>query len=90
MEKIKFKDSWGKEDEFEVVEEFPEGYVVWNIGRHNFPVESYVPIARDLGHFNVDNPKCIKVKDEKTAQKIMHEAAWGKGFVDKKKFLRLI
>lgn len=29
----KFRDSkWGRVDEFEIVDTFPSGYVVWNIG----------------------------------------------------------
>lgn len=84
-----FRDSWRRLDIFEVTDEFPGGYVVWNIGRHNFPYECYVPIARDIGNYHVDRPKCIKVKDEKLALTIMDEAAHGKGFVGRFRFQSL-
>lgn len=33
-------------DRFEVVETFPRGYVVWNIGRRNFPFPGFIPLAK--------------------------------------------
>ena len=89
MKKIRFKDSLGQNDELGVVNDFPYGYVVWNIGRHNFPCECYVPIARYIGDYRVDKPKCIKVKDEQTALKIMDYASHCKGFVERDKFITL-
>ena len=84
-----FKDSFGMFNLFEVVDEFPGGYVVWNIGRHNFPCEEYVPIAKDMGNYQVSNPKCIKVKDEETALAIMHASEHGKGNIGRFEFQRL-
>ncbi len=81
-----FRDSWHELGMFEVVDDFPGGYVVWNIGRHNFPHESYVPIAMDIGNYRVDNPKCIKVKSEELALSIMYKAAHGKGFIGRLDF----
>ena len=28
------------------ISEVPYGYVVWNIGRHNFPLRGYIPMCR--------------------------------------------
>ena len=28
------------------ISEVPLGYVVWNIGRHNFPLRGYIPMCR--------------------------------------------
>lgn len=64
----------GREDVFEIVNEFPKGYYVWNIGRQNFPHECYVPLAKplyDKYHIDLSKLKAIKVKDEKTAIEIM-------------------
>ena len=83
---LMFRDSLRRPDMLEVVDEFPPRYVVWNIGRQNFPYESYVPIARDLGGYRCDMPRCIKVKDEELALSIMHKAAHCKGFIDRYKF----
>lgn len=35
---------------FKIVENFPAGAIVWNIGRHNFPFEGYIPVAYPLGN----------------------------------------
>lgn len=76
---------YGRLDEFEVVGVFPDGYVVWNIGRRNFPFEGYIPLTRLIwnkeleGNFNIDlsSLKAIKVKDEETALRIMKLAMTG-------------
>lgn len=44
-------------DRFEVVETFPAGYVVWNIGRHNFPFPGFIPLARAVR----GNPDAIDI-----------------------------
>ena len=39
--------SWfGRVDVFQIVDEFPCGYSVWNIGRQNFRFPGYLPLAR--------------------------------------------
>ncbi len=78
MEIFRDKTWYGKEDVFEVVNEYPSGYVVWNIGRANFPHECYVPLAKPKGdpyHIDPDSLKAIKVKDEETALKILKYAS---------------
>lgn len=47
----------GKTDTFRVVdsiEEVPLGYIIWNIGRHNFPLQSYIPMARQASETTID------------------------------------
>ena len=45
MKTIIDKTYWGATDIYEVVDEFPTNYVVWNIGRKNFQHECYLPLA---------------------------------------------
>lgn len=60
---------------FEVVEELPYGYHIWNIGRHNFPFECYIPLCQSDENFNVnvDTLKALKVKDEEFALELMRK-----------------
>ena len=87
MEKNIIKD-YGRE--FEIVESFPEGAFVWNIGRENFKHECYLPLAfldtsfSDLFHVDVKRLKAIKVKSEKIALNIIEMA--GEATVGKKEF----
>ena len=80
--------------EFEIVESFPDGAFVWNIGRHNFPHECYVPLAfldtsfPDLCHVDVKRLKAIKVESEEIAIYIAGVAHWKT--VDKKEFEEII
>ena len=80
--------------EFEIVESFPDGAFVWNIGRHNFPHECYVPLAfldtsfPDLCHVDVKRLKAIKVESEEIAIYIAEVAHWKT--VDKKEFEEII
>lgn len=79
-------------DTFEVVNDFPKGYEIWNIGRHNFPFECYVPLARPLAEnrYYIDRAslKAIKVDDEQTALAILKEA--GRRTVNETKYYRII
>ena len=80
--------------EFEIVESFPDGAFVWNIGRHNFPHECYVPLAfldtsfPDLCHVDVKRLKAIKVESEEIAIYIAGVAHWKT--IDKKEFEEII
>ena len=91
MEKNIIKDN-GRE--FEIVESFPDGAFVWNIGRHNFPHECYVPLAfldtsfPDLCHVDVKRLKAIKVESEEIAIYIAGVAHWKT--IDKKEFEEII
>jgi hypothetical protein len=80
---------------FEVVETFPAGYSVWNIGRKNFNFECYLPLAKPKPSkypfqkcIDPETLKAIKVKDEKTALKILNLSSCG--VVDKSRFRELI
>ena len=80
--------------EFEIIESFPDDAFVWNIGRHNFPHECYVPLAfldtsfSDLCHVDVKRLKAIKVESEEIAIYIAEVAHWKT--VDKKEFEEII
>lgn len=62
--------TYGQVDKFEIVSEFPVGYVLWNIGRHNFQHERYIPLARPSEvpyHIKRDSLKALKVESEELA-----------------------
>ena len=91
MEKNIIKDD---RHEFEIVESFPEGAFVWNIGRQNFMHECYIPLAfldttyPDLYHVDVKRLKAIRVKSEEIALYIIEVAH--RKTVDKKEFEEII
>ena len=91
MEKNIIKDN-GRE--FEIVESFPEGAFVWNIGRQNFKHECYLPLAfldtsyDDPYHVDVRRLKAIKVESEEIAIYIAGVAHWKT--IDKKEFEEII
>lgn len=61
---------------FEIVKEFPRDYIVWNIGRHNFPFPEYVPLAKPSDipfHIDLFSLKAIHM-DEVLADYILREA----------------
>lgn len=61
---------------FEVAKELPAGYIVWNIGRHNFQFEGYIPLCQADDNYNVNTKtlKALKVKSEKFALEVMSKA----------------
>lgn len=61
---------------FKIVEIFPAGAIVWNIGRHNFPFEGYIPVAYPLGNYRIDLTRlmAVKCKDDHIANMILKEA----------------
>ncbi len=80
---------------FEVVETFPHGYNVWNIGRKNFNFECYLPLAKPEPSkypfqkcIDTETLKAIKVTDEETALKILDLSSYD--VVDKERFKELI
>ena len=91
MEKKIIKDD---RHEFEIVESFPEGAFVWNIGRQNFMHECYIPLAfldtsyPDPYHVDVKRLKAIKVASEEIAIYIAEVAH--RKTVDKKEFEEII
>lgn len=87
---VKYLSCIPREDRFQVVEQFPTNYVIWNIGRENFPFEGYIPLAKmkDEIHVDMESLKALKVKDEKTALMLLRQA--GRGEVDFDKFNELM
>ena len=88
------KDSFGRTDIYNIVDEFPQGYIVWPIGRRNFPFPGYIPLARPDKrrpcHILRDDLKTIKIQDA-LADFIMEVATRGTfGTIDKDTFEKLI
>lgn len=86
MEKLVLSDFWGHVDEFEIVNEFPAGYQVWNIGRENFPFEGYIPLAKPDPNrrFYIirSNMKALKCASEEDALHILKRASRGDYYGD--------
>ena len=80
---------WYRTDTFEIVEEFPTNYIVWNIGRHNFKHKGYIPLAEidssfdDMFHIKTDTLKALFVGAE-LSDFILKSA--GKRDIGKKEF----
>lgn len=75
------EDSFGRIDRYEIVDKFPDGYVVWNIGRLNFDHPCFVPLAkpdpeREYGILRT-GLKALKVESEELAKFVMNEAIKG-------------
>lgn len=77
---------WGRIGRYEVVDEWPAGCVVWNIGRGNFRHEGYLPLAYVSADYQVDMSrlKAYHVGDEALCLKVL--AAAGRGTVDYERF----
>lgn len=74
---------------FEVVDEWPRGYFVWNIGRANFPHEGYLPLAREASapyHVRLDCLKAIYIGDEDLCLYVMNRSHYIKGNMTEDKF----
>lgn len=59
-------ENYNRKDIFEIVDEYPHGYIVWPIGRRNFPFTGYVPLAKPTDepyHIDINTLKAIKVND---------------------------
>lgn len=82
---------FGRTDVFEPTTEFPDGYVVWNIGRANFPHEKCIPLARLIGEYRIDlnSLRYIKVETEETALRIIAES-YKRGIRDRKRFYEIL
>lgn len=82
MEKIIDENRY-RTDVFEVVDEFPAGYIIWNIGRENFNHECFIPLAQRVSnnkkgleyyHIKTDTLKALKVESEELALFLMKYA----------------
>ena len=70
---------FGRTDEFEVVNEWPVGgYVVWNIGRHNFPHPGYLPLTQVKAdhHIVPETLKAFYVGDEPLCREVLRYAGY--------------
>lgn len=62
------------------ISEVPLGYIVWNIGRHNFPLRGYIPMCRpNRAHeddFSIDATSLCAVpcQSEEQALEIMKKS----------------
>lgn len=80
---------------FEQVTEFPDGYVVWNIGRQNFPHERCIPLAKPLAisgdmkyHIDPNTLKYIEAETEELALQVIEEAK--RHEINRKRFYEII
>lgn len=76
MDKIIDK-KYFRTDEFEIVNEWPTGYFIWNIGRENFMHPEYIPLARHGSlphHVDLNTLKAFKCENEEIALKCMKAA----------------
>lgn len=80
---------FGRVDFFEEVKEFPEGYQIWSIGRHNFKHEGYIPLCEADNDFRVNmrTLKTLNVGDEQLALLLLKKAI--KSEVDKTAFNKI-
>ena len=72
--------SYAKSDIFIKVDEWPEGYYVWPIGRHNFQFEGWLPLCKNGNlkyEVDINTLKAIKVKSEDVALRCLDAAIKG-------------
>lgn len=71
--------SYWHTDIFEVVDEFPEGYIVWNIGRHNFQHPCLIPLAipTDECHISRNGLKALRLESEEVAAHVLNVCGRG-------------
>lgn len=55
-------------DKFKIVDKFPLGYIVWPIGRENFPFPGYIPLAKPHWEkkYNIDLTSLAALRCEKS------------------------
>jgi len=91
-EKYFISASYYRSDVFIKVDEWPEGYYVWPIGRHNFQFEGWLPLCKDSNlkhHVNINTLKAIKVKSEDISLRCLDAAIKGE-CKNKKDYIKLI
>ena len=88
MEQIIDKTQWNTHT-FEVVPDFPYGYIVWNIGRSNFPHEGFIPlcVADKNCHVDLSSLKALEVGNEEFALALLKEA--GKHTINRRDFFKM-
>ena len=86
MEKI-IDNTYNNTRVFEVVDKWPSGdFTVWNIGRHNFKHEGFIPLCQTDAnyHINPNTLKALNVGDETLCLAVLREA--GHGTVNERRF----
>lgn len=75
MKRIILED-YNNKDTFDVVVNFPNGYIVWPIGRHNFPIQGYIPLAKLVDDIHIDRKtlKTLKCPSSHIADIILDKA----------------
>lgn len=76
---------------FEEVQEIPNNYIVWNIGRHNFQFEKYIPLCETIkGTYSIkpETLKCYKCPSEEKALEILKQAQ--RKTMNKKRILEIL
>ena len=87
---IEDRTSFGRVDTYEVVDTWPLGYKVWNIGRHNFHHEGFLPLAKEGAqkyYVDLTSLKALRVGDEELCIAVLNKA--GYCTVDEKMFNRI-
>lgn len=89
MEKFVDDNGWGTIHTFEIVPDFPYGYIVWNIGRQNFPHEGYIPlcVADENCYVDLSTLKALKVANEEFALTVLKEA--GKHHITRRGYFKM-
>lgn len=67
---------YGRTDRFEERTEWPEGMIIWNIGRHNFEHEGWLPLCYTDADYHVDSNRLVAfyVPDEDLCLEVMRVA----------------
>lgn len=71
---------FGRTLTYSTTDTFPQGYVVWPIGRHNFPHLGFIPLARTTDvpfHIDLKGLLALRCHDEKEALYILKKAVRG-------------
>lgn len=72
--------NFGRKGTFTVTDTFPEGYVVWPIGRRNFPHPGFVPLARTTEvpfQVSLKGLMALRCRNETEALHILKKAITG-------------
>lgn len=81
MKTLSINNGWGETYTFEIVDQLPNDnhYVVWNIGRNNFPFKKFIPLCTcgKNYHVNLESLKAFKCPSEEKALEIIEKAKRG-------------
>lgn len=81
MKKLTIDNGFGETRTFEIVEQLPNDnhYIIWNIGRRNFPFKKFIPLCICDKNYYVDleSLKAFKCPSEEKALEIIEKAKRG-------------